>query len=301
MDGIICINKPKDFTSFDVIAKMRGISKQRKIGHAGTLDPMATGVLPLLFGTATKACDIMPDSNKTYVAGFKLGVTTNTQDMTGEVIAEKSADGISKDFIENYLSAFCGEIEQIPPMFSAVQVNGQRLYDLARQGVEVKREPRKVTITDIKLIDYSQAQCTGTLEISCTRGTYIRTIIHDLGQSLGCGAAMTELVRTKSGQFALSDCITLEQAQKLSDSGMLESVLMPTDKAFAVYPEIVLNEIQTRMFKCGVKLDTRRIRYDKGEGDYRIYGFDKSFIGMAHADSTEHELKMTKSFFGQNR
>ena len=186
MNGILCIDKPQDFTSFDVVAKLRGILGMKRIGHAGTLDPMATGVLPVFVGTATKACDIMPDNSKSYRAGFLLGQTTDTQDVTGKILMT-SDKPVSEDDINKVLPEFTGKILQIPPMYSAVQVNGQRLYDLARQGIEVERKPREIEVKKINLIDYDEKTRTGNITISCGKGTYIRTIIHDIGGKLGCG------------------------------------------------------------------------------------------------------------------
>lgn len=298
MNGIICINKPQGFTSFDVIAKMRGISRQRKIGHSGTLDPMATGVLPLLFGTAAKACDIMPDNFKEYTAGFKLGITTNTQDITGEVLTEKKIPDLTAEDVKKAFSCFVGEIEQIPPMFSAVQVNGVRLYDLARQGIEVRRKSRRATVDYIELLSFDGIE--GEVKIGCGKGTYVRTIIHDAGSLLRTGAAMTSLVRTASGMFKLSDCITLDEAQALSDSKSLDSVLISTDRVFACYPEIVLSEKQAKMFTCGVKLDINRVRFDRKNELYRIYDSKKDFLAIGRVDYKNEELSIFKSFFGGN-
>ena len=166
------MNKPAGFTSFDVIAKMRGVLKIKRLGHAGTLDPMATGVLPVFVGKATKACDILPDHDKTYEAGFKLGVTTDTQDSTGMVQTERSASSVTEEMLLNLLFSFRGDIMQIPPMYSAVSVNGRRLYDLARQGIEVEREARPITVYELELLDYDSTENTGKLRISCSKGTY---------------------------------------------------------------------------------------------------------------------------------
>lgn len=296
MNGIICIDKPQGFTSFDVIAKMRGISRQRKIGHSGTLDPMATGVLPLLFGTATKACDIMPDTRKEYKAGFRLGVSTDTQDITGTVIAEKPVHSLDIEDIKKAFSKFVGEIDQLPPMYSAVQVNGVRLYDLARQGIEIERKSRKAVVDYIEVLSFDGVG--GVIKIGCRKGTYVRTVIHDAGVLLKTGAVMTSLVRTGSGIFRIEDCITIDEAQRLADDGRLESVLIPTDRAFTGFPEAVLSEKQARMYTCGVKLDTNRIRF-KGEGElYRVYDSKGEFLAVGKADFYKGELSIYKSFFG---
>ena len=293
MNGVICINKPKDFTSFDVIAKMRGIAHQRKIGHTGTLDPMATGVLILLFGNATRAADMIPDKTKSYVADFKLGLTTDTQDITGKVLSESKDFSVTSAQVQNALNDFLGETEQIPPMYSAVSIGGKRLYDLARQGIEVERKPRKITVTEIELIEFDGIL--GKVSFSVSEGTYIRTLIHDLGTKLGTGAVMTDLVRTKASYFTLDDCITLKEAQCLADKNLLETKLLSTDKLFSDYPKIELSERQANMFKNGIRLDANRIK-NCGEGMYRVYG--NEFLAIA--EIVGEELIIRKSFYGKS-
>lgn len=271
MNGIICVNKPQGFTSFDVIAKLRGIMKIRRLGHGGTLDPMATGVLPVFVGTATKACDIMPDNTKSYRAGFRLGQTTDTQDITGDILS-CSDMAVTRDMTESVLSDFVGDILQLPPMYSAVQVGGKRLYDLARQGVEVERTPREIHVSRLKLIAYDENSREGTLEIYCGKGTYIRTIIHDIGEKIGCGGIMTSLVRTSSGGFELGDCHTLDEIQRAADNGNLENLILPIETVFKTLPKLRLNEVQTRMYRNGVKLDLTRINNVKqGITEYSVY------------------------------
>ncbi|MBQ9898583.1 MAG: tRNA pseudouridine(55) synthase TruB [Ruminococcus sp.] len=295
MNGILCVNKPQGFTSFDVIAKLRGIMRIRRLGHGGTLDPMATGVLPVFVGASTKACDIMPDSTKSYTAGFVFGLTSDTQDVTGTVLT-RSDIPVERAQIEAMLPALTGKIMQLPPMYSAVQVNGKRLYDLARQGIEVEREPREVEITQLSLGDYDPAQRTGTLSISCSKGTYIRTIISDIGEKLGCGGIMTSLVRTSSSGFMLDDCYTLDQIQQAADSGELEAMIKPTDRVFSAYPELRLGEAQTRMYRSGVKLDLARVRGVRSDSDiYRVYADNGDFIGLARADRDEGVLRVRKN------
>ena len=295
MNGILCVDKPQDFTSFDVVAKLRGILQMKRLGHGGTLDPMATGVLPVFVGSATKACDIMPDSTKSYTAGFRLGVTSDTQDIWGEV-REYSDMAVSHEDIEAVIPAFTGEIMQLPPMYSAVQVNGRRLYDLARQGVEVEREARQVTVSRLSLTGYSSDKREGRLEICCGKGTYIRTIINDIGEKLGCGGIMTSLVRTSSGGFSLADCHTLEEIQQARDEGRLEELILPIDRVFAMLPELRLGEAQTRMYRNGVKLDLSRISgIVSGAVQYRVYGSDGAFIGTADADAQSGILRIGKN------
>lgn len=294
LNGIICMNKPTDFTSFDVVAKLRGILKTKKLGHAGTLDPMATGVLPIFVGNATKACDILPNSDKSYTAGFKLGVTTDTQDCTGKILQERLPANVTSDKVEGMLDNFRGDIMQIPPMFSAVSINGQRLYDLARQGIEIEREPRPITIFKLELLEFDEGTSTGRLEISCSKGTYIRTIIHDLGECLGCGGIMTSLVRTTAAGFDLSNCFTFEDLQGMN--GDFTKIILPIEKVFSDLPKITLNEAQTRMYKNGIKLDISRIEFTDCNDRYAVYG-EEEFLGTAKIDRLKNELRIEKNFY----
>ncbi len=294
-NGIICVNKPQDFTSFDVVAKMRGMAKIKRCGHAGTLDPMATGVLPIFFGTATRACDILPDGDKRYTASFKLGVTTDTLDITGKVLSQRES-GVTKEQIVAVLDNFRGEIEQVPPMFSAVQVGGQRLYDLARQGIEVERKPRKVNVFLLELLNFDEKTQSGQLDIKCSRGTYIRSIIADMGECLGSGAIMTGLVRTQAAGFSLDDCITLEQAQELTNEGTLLDKILPIDRVFADYPKIYLCQAQSRMFLNGVKLDLNRVKFKHENTVHTVYSDQKEFMGLAVTDTEKMELIIYKMF-----
>jgi len=295
LNGIICINKPQDFTSFDVVAKLRGMTKTKKIGHAGTLDPMATGVLPLFFGNATRACDRMPDDSKCYIADFRLGMTTDTYDIWGKTLSEQPSF-CSADEVEAALGSFRGQIEQLPPMYSAVQINGQRLYDIARQGITIERQPRSVEIKKLKLLSFDKETQSGKLEIDCSKGTYIRSICHDFGEKLGCGCVMTGLVRTRAGMFSLSDCITMEQAQKYADQDDFSEVLLPVEKVFEPLPKIRLNEIQSRKFKNGLRLDLNRVYYKPLEGSQAVYDHNGVFLGLAILDLDKMELVIEKMF-----
>lgn len=299
-NGIICINKPEGFTSFDVIAKMRGILKMKKLGHSGTLDPMATGVLPVFAGSATKAISIIPEMGKSYRAGFRLGVTTDTYDITGEILEEKT---FSKSFaeIEQALSAFRGTITQLPPMYSAVQVNGKRLYDLARKGIEVERPSREVEISRLELLEYDEKTGMGILEMSCSKGTYVRSVIHDMGQSLGCGAVMTSLVRTCSNGFMLDECTTLEHLEKLRDEDRLAEIIKPVESLFGSLPELYLSEKKTGMYKNGVKLILDRLPIESGQERVRVYGADRRFIGIAQTDREENVLRVLKNLNGDSK
>lgn len=297
MNGIICVNKPQNFTSFDVVAIMRRVCRTKAIGHGGTLDPMATGVLPLFVGNATKAADILPDDTKQYKASFRLGITTDTQDISGKILSQCECD-IPRETVEKALGNFRGDILQLPPMYSAVQVNGQRLYDLARQGKEVERTARKINVSHIELLSYSGNE--GELLIDCSKGTYIRTLIHDMGQLTGAGAAMTELVRTRAGIFTLSDCYDLEKLRGMinDENGEkeVEKLLTPLDKLFVGYPKINLDEKQTVLYKNGVVLDAGRIAgISANDGFYSVYDDSGNFLAIAKIGN-ENELTVVKRF-----
>ena len=295
MNGILCVNKPQDFTSFDVVAKLRGILQMKRLGHAGTLDPMATGVLPVFVGNATKACDIMPDNSKSYLAGFRFGAVSDTQDVWGDV-REFSDKPVSEDDILAVLPGFTGKIMQLPPMYSAVQVGGKRLYDLARQGIEVEREPRQIEVSSLAVFEYDPETREGILEIDCGKGTYIRTIINDIGEKLGCGGIMTSLVRDSSCGFRINDCYTFEQIQKARDEGRLEELILPVDRVFSSFPAIRLGDAQTKMYRNGVKLDLARVNgILPDHDDYRIYASDGAFIGIAAADRENALLRVRKN------
>lgn len=291
--GVILINKPEGFTSFDVIAKCRGILKERRLGHSGTLDPMATGVLPIFIGKATKACDMLPDNEKSYRAGFKLGYSTDTQDTTGETLATSGKKATESE-LTMALEHFKGEISQLPPMYSAVKVDGKRLYDLARQGVTVERKPRIITVYGITLCGFDEETQEGTLEISCSKGTYIRTIINDLGEILGTWGCMSSLVRTSSSGFTLDKCISLSDLQALADKGEVDCIITPVDECFKCYEKIILSDKQASMYKNGIKLDLGRLGI-KNAGIYRVYADE--FLGLASADISAGELKIIKNFW----
>lgn len=289
------MNKPAGFTSFDVIAKLRGILKIKRLGHSGTLDPMATGVLPVFVGNATKACDILPDNSKSYLADFKLGFVTDTQDITGKIIRNYNKKINLSDILE-IIPDFTGDILQTPPMYSAVQINGKRLYDLARQGVEIERPKREIHIDSIKLESFHEETQSGTLFIVCSKGTYIRTVINDIGDSLGCGGVMTSLVRTCTSGFKLDKCYDFEQVENAVKNGSIENLLLPVDSAFMIYPKIRLGEHQTKLYKNGVKLDLQRIKNIFPQNDiYRVYGCDNKFIGLAIAEHENNILKVYKN------
>lgn len=293
--GIICVDKPQGFTSFDVIAKMRGILKMKRLGHGGTLDPMATGVLPVFAGKATKACDILPDRDKTYEAAFRFGITTDTQDVTGTVTKERPAN-VATEQLEKVLEKFRGEIMQVPPMYSAVSVGGKRLYELARQGKEIEREARAVTIYKLDILSFNEREQGGILTVSCSKGTYIRTLINDIGEALGCGGIMTSLVRTRACGFDLSQCVTLEQLQAAAEDGDFSPFVKPVEEVFAYLPAVRLSPAQERMYRNGVKLDLDKLRFDKSAERAAVYG-ECGFIGTAFPDTADGVLRVDKNFY----
>lgn len=297
MNGILCMNKPQDFTSFDVIGKLRGILHMKRLGHTGTLDPMATGVLPILVGTATKACDILPNQDKTYQATIVFGKATDTLDIWGKPLQDYPEQHVTEAALRAILPEFLGDITQLPPMYSAVSVNGKRLYELARKGETVERPTRTVHIDAITLDAFNETQQTATLTVSCGKGTYIRTLLSDIGQRLGGDAVMTALTRTAACGYPLQECLTFEQVAAAMADGTLEEHLLPTDSLFSSYPKLRLNAAQERMFCNGVKLDLNRLRNLQPDQDiYTVYGATGTFLGTALADRTQQELRIGKRF-----
>lgn len=292
MNGIILINKPQNFTSFDVVAVVRRKFGTKKVGHGGTLDPMATGVLPVFIGCATKAVDLLPDSGKSYRAGFRLGLTSDTLDIWGELSEEKPAD-IGREALKAVLERFRGEIEQTPPMYSALKVGGRKLCDLARQGIEVERKARKITISRLDLLEFDGKN--GVIEVDCSTGTYIRTLVDDIGKSLGTGAVMTELCRTRACGFTLVECVSIE---KLREKPLDELKLLSVESVFRDLPVTVLDEVQTRMYLNGVRLDADRLA-EKPPLDtlLRVYG-NGEFLGVAKVNE-ERELVSVKRFVNE--
>ncbi|HAG14187.1 MAG TPA: tRNA pseudouridine(55) synthase TruB [Ruminococcus sp.] len=292
--GVLVMNKPQGFTSFDVIGKLRGILKMRRLGHTGTLDPMAEGVLPVLVGQAARACDILPDETKVYRAAFRLGVVTDTQDSTGTV-TETHPVQVTESELRMAFSQLTGDIQQIPPMYSAVQIGGKRLYELAREGKVIERPARQVHVEQITLTDYSAENGTGTVEITCGKGTYIRTILHDAGQMLGCGCIMTALIRTAACGFTIEEAYSFETVQQAADAGEIEQLMIPTDRLFSALPALQISDGQTKRYRNGVKLDLNRIKQLTDAEIYRIYAADNAFLGLARADRTEGCLRVYKN------
>ena len=293
-NGIIGVSKPKGWTSFDVIAKLRGILHIKRLGHAGTLDPLATGVLPVFVGKATKACDILPDKRKKYRAGFKFGLTTDTEDISGTKLTE-SEKAVTLQDIEQIIPEFIGDIMQLPPMYSAVKVDGKKLYELARQGKVIERKARPVHIDSIVITSYDPLTREGEMEIDCGQGTYVRTVISDIGEKLGAGGIMTTLVRTYSGGIDIIECHTLEEITKICENGRLSDIIIPCDKAFEIYKSVKLGERITKLYKNGVKLRPEQVGLNNATNEiYRVYGFDGEFIGTGHF--IDGEFRCHKNF-----
>ena len=284
-NGIVIIDKPQGWTSMDVCAKLRGILHEKRVGHAGTLDPMATGVLPVFVGQATKAVSFAEGGQKVYEAVLQLGLVTDTQDTTGETLEERAVT-VTEDEVRAALPRFLGEIEQIPPMYSAIKVNGQKLYDLARQGREVARKPRKITIFDLALTqNFGNGQY--ALRVVCSKGTYIRTLCHDLGQALGCGGCMAALRRTMAAGFRIEEAVTLERAQEER-----EALLLPLDEYFRACPRFtVQNETQEKRAYNGNAFTARGV----ADGEYRVYDRAGNFLSLSRAEGGE--LHAIKNFF----
>lgn len=291
MNGIIVIDKPKDFTSFDVIAKLRGILKQRKLGHGGTLDPMATGVLPVFAGSATKAVDLIPCVQKRYTASVKLGIKTDTGDVTGQVI-EHSENVCDREQLLAAMELFTGGIKQVPPMYSAIQIGGQRLYKLARQGKTVDRPARAVTIFKMNLLDFSGEQKTFVIDVRCSGGTYIRTLVEDIAREAGCLATLSSLQRTESAGFSIGDCVSIEDVEQAAKDGSLDKIIIPTERIFDCCDRIGLDEIQTRKFLNGVVFDVGK--KDTQNVTFSVYS-DKTFLGLAAIENGR--LKKIKQFY----
>ncbi|MBK6089913.1 tRNA pseudouridine(55) synthase TruB [Ruminococcus sp. M6(2020)] len=295
MNGVILIHKEKDFTSFDVVAVVRKLTGQKKVGHTGTLDPNATGVLPVLLGTATKAQDIIPCHDKRYRADFRFGIATDTLDIWGKVIEQQPSD-ITEEQIEGALGSLRGEIEQLPPMYSAVSVGGKRLYQYAREGKEVERRPRKVTVYSLELISFDEAAQSGTLDIYCSNGTYIRTLIDDLAHALGTVGVMTDLVRYEACGYPLDDCMTLDELRQRIDSSDA-SFLHSVESIFMTYDEVVVSDKQAHRFVNGNPLDIVRTPLRDYAGDkkiFRVKDRQGAFLSLGIIDGDS--LKLYKHF-----
>ena len=303
MNGILNVYKEPGFTSHDVVAKLRGICKQKKIGHTGTLDPEASGVLPVCLGSATKLCDLLTEKDKEYRAVMLLGCETDTQDTTGTVLSEHEVT-VSEEEVRDAVLSFAGPYDQIPPLYSALKVNGQKLCDLARAGKVVERKSRRITIHSIEIEDICLPRV--TMKVSCSRGTYIRTLCHDIGQKLGCGGAMEKLVRTRSGRFGLEEAYKLSEIQKLSDEGRLEEILMPVETVFEGLLAVQAVGAGQKLLENGNPLECRHVKLLNGgmpldcapeDGtQVRVYDENGHFTGVYAWRKAEERLKPVKMF-----
>lgn len=297
-DGILIIDKPQEFTSFDICAVMRGLLKTRKIGHTGTLDPMATGVLPILVGKATKASDILPDHDKEYISGFRLGLETTTLDIWGETVKEEKVS-VSKEELLSKIELFRGEITQIPPMYSAVSVGGRRLYDIARSGGTVERPERKVTIKKLELLSFDEEKGEGEILCRCSKGTYIRTLVADIGTALGTCAAVSSLRRTNACGYDLSSSITLDEAKALAAEGTLTERLMPIGSIFEGFRDVRVSEPQAFRVRNGGALSLERLSRFKAQNDgetVRLVAPSGEFLALGTVTLESEEIKIKKLF-----
>lgn len=302
MDGIINIYKEAGYTSFDVVAKLRGILKERKIGHTGTLDPQATGVLPVCIGKATKLCELLLDKEKTYEAVMLLGVTTDTEDMTGTVLTEREVR-VTEDEVRQAAEKFTGSYGQIPPMYSALKVDGKRLYELAREGMEIERKPREVEVYENTPLAFEKNEegfvKEVTVRVRCSKGTYIRSLLRDMGEYLGCGACMKSLVRTGAGAFGIETAVTLEEAEKARDEGRLSELILPVDSFLMKYPAVTVAEEFEKYLYNGNQLSGNMLREEinPADGDgFRVYDTKGKLIGLYLYRETRRQLQPEKMF-----
>ena len=290
-NGILVIDKSAGWTSQDVAAKLRGVFHERRVGHGGTLDPMATGVLPIFIGRATRAAEFLESAEKEYIAGLCLGAVTNTQDTSGTVL-ETNPVTVTREDVQTALRQFLGPIEQIPPMYSAVKIGGQKLYELARKGKEVERKPRRITIHELELLEGEGSEY--TFRVRRSKGTYVRTLCHDLGRVLGCGGCMSSLRRTRAGSFSLSQAVTMQQVLEFAAEHDPQQLLMPVDAIFAEHPPLIVTMGQAAKLKNGAQVKDWQFK----PGTYRVFAEDGEFLLLGRAENGV--LTTIKSFFEVN-
>jgi len=294
MNGILIIDKPKDWTSHDVIAKLRGALKQKRIGHGGTLDPMATGVLPVFVGRATRAAEFCENAEKEYIAGLKLGIVTDTQDITGNILQENKVN-VTAEELTTVLRQFKGKQKQIPPMYSAIKKDGKKLYNLARKGIEVEREPREIYVRGTVLLTTCHKNRPSDifeLRIICSKGTYIRTLCHDIGAALGCGGTLASLRRTRAGVFDIGSSFPLDDVIAMCLSDSVNSIIKPVDSIFSVYPSLSLSLSEVGKAKNGAACNAPE---NTANGKYRVYAPDGEFLLLGEVNN--NAVKSIKSFF----
>ena len=290
-NGILIVDKPDGWTSQDVAAKLRSVFHEKRVGHGGTLDPMATGVLPIFIGRATRGVEFFESAEKEYIAGLRLGTVTNTQDTTGEVL-ETNPVTVTREDVEAALRRFTGELDQLPPMYSAIKINGQKLYELARRGQEVARRPRSITIHALELLEGEGADW--TVRVRCSKGTYVRTLCHDLGRALGCGGCMSSLRRTRAGSFTLAQAVTMQQVLDFAAGQDPQQLLMPVDAVFAAHPPLIVTLGQAAKLKNGAQVKDWQFQ----PGTYRVYAEDGEFLLLGRVEGGV--LTTIKSFFEVN-
>lgn len=294
MTGFVFLNKAEGMTSFFAASRLRRIFSMKKIGHTGTLDPLATGVLPVAIGGATRFIELIESHDKSYRATFLLGRTTDTLDITGKVLSEKEVTATRED-VENVLSFFRGEIKQLPPMYSAIKKDGVRLYDLARQGIEIEREERDVTIYSLELVSADEKNNEYTVDVSCSSGTYIRSLISDIGEKLLCGAVMTTLERTNANGIDITECKTLKELEAMKDDGTLYSAVVPVWE-FIRYTKITVSQAQAKRFKNGGELDLERVKGTDKDGFYNVFSPEGEFLGIGEKVTDEGLLKVKRVY-----
>ena len=290
-NGILVIDKSAGWTSQDVAAKLRGVFHERRVGHGGTLDPMATGVLPIFIGRATRAAEFLESAEKEYVAGLRLGVVTDTQHTSGNIL-ETHPVAVTREEVQAALRQFLGPIAQIPPIYSAIHINGQQPYELARRGQEAERKPRSITSHELELLEGADADY--LLRVRCSKGTYVRTLCHDLGRALGCGGCMSSLRRTRAGSFTLSQAVTMQQVLNFAAEQAPQALLMPVDAVFSMHPPLIVTMGQAAKLKNGAQIKDWQFR----PGTYRVYAEDGEFLLLGRVENGG--LTTIKSFFEVN-
>ena len=293
-NGLINIYKEKGYTSHDVVAVLRGILKQKKIGHTGTLDPQAEGVLPVCLGKGTKLCDMLTEKDKIYQVRLKLGVETDTEDMTGTVLKQSDTSSLREEEVRTVIESFVGKQMQIPPMYSAIKVNGKKLYQLAREGITIERAEREIEVYRIQILNMELPYV--SMEIECSKGTYIRSICRDIGAKLSVGGAMQDLIRTRVSSFYIKDSLKLEQVRELVEQGKLDSYIVPVDVPFLNYPKVVMEEKYDKWLRNGNKLKKEWFSFAPCDSLVRVYDAKNEFIGLYEWDALD--LKPYKLFLG---
>ena len=302
-NGILNVYKEAGFTSHDVVAKLRGICRQKKIGHTGTLDPDAVGVLPVCFGSGTKLCDMLTDWDKEYIATLRLGVVTDTQDLTGQVLfhaEEETLSALTQEQVRECMFGFLGDYEQIPPMYSALKVNGKKLYELARAGKEVERKPRAVQIRELEILQMNLP--TVRFRVVCSKGTYIRTLCHDIGEKLGCGGAMASLIRSRVGIFGLEEALRLSEIEKLRDEDKISNIIVPPDVVFGDCREVKVTSAARRLLENGNKIPAGMLADSsllRGKERLRMYDEEGRFYGIYEYHAGAKEARPVKMFLSE--